>query len=145
MHPEPFNHTEEATLIARITDEDIVELTLGGEVTTESRNALIAWTEKVRDLLRHMKEQNPNRVLTLVDVSDLHKYDTDAIEICRDLMANNHGLATKTAIYGASTLVRATIELMIGITRRYSMKIFAEREEARAWLLDDSQRPEISE
>lgn len=145
MRPEPFNHIGEATLVAKITDENIVELVLGGEVTAESRSAIIAWAEKVKEVLHYMKAQSPDRVLTLVDVSELNGYDAEAIEICRDLMANNRGLATKTAIYGASTIVRVTIELMIGITRRYSMKIFAEREEAHAWLLDDAQRPEISE
>lgn len=145
MRPEPYRYHDGATLIAEITDEGIVSLVLGGSMTREHHAAVVAWAEKVKEVLHFMKAKDPDRVLTLVDVSTLEHYDTDAIEVCRELMAGNRGLATKTAIYGASTIVRVTIELMIGITRRYSMKLFAGRDEAYAWLVDDTQRPEIAE
>lgn len=142
---EPFRHTEDITLIAEITDQGIIELRLGGDMVHKYRDVMQGWAEKVKEVLHFMKEKDPDRVLTLVDVSELGTYDAESVELFRELMASNKGLATKTAIYGASTIVRVTIELMIGLTRRYSMKLFSTRDEALAWLRDDSQRPEIAD
>lgn len=142
---EPYHENTDIILGVEITKDGIIEIHIGGDMTEKHKESILEWTNHVTEALQEAKQSNPSRVLTLVDITKLGRYDAECVEIFQKLMAKDKGIATKTAIYGGGTVEHVTIELMIGLTSRYNMKLFDTRDAALEWLCDDAQRPEISD
>lgn len=129
--------TEDDTAILEcvVGPDDIIYLTIGGSVTGEHIEAFKAWGEKVKAAMVMLSKKNPDRVLTLIDVSKLDAFDLATSGELYGLMKFNKNYATRTAVYGANYFAQVTTEAIIGLTHRTNMKIFSTREEAMGWLL----------
>lgn len=129
------------SLKAELGADDIIYLEIGGVVTVEHIEEFQAWGSTVMEYMVAMKKKHPDRVLTLIDISKLESFDVATTKALRALMSFNRNYATKTAVWGASPVARAVLGALVILTHRYTMKPFAGRDEAMAWLLDDTIQP----
>ena len=132
---------DRATLECVVGPDGMIYLTVGGSVTGEHIEEFKAWGEKIKAAMVMLSKKNPDRVLTLIDVTKLAEFDLATTRELYGLMKFNKNYATRTALFGASYFTQAMIEAMTGLTHRTNMKIFPTREEALAWLLKGEGSP----
>lgn len=130
---------EMAILDCTIGDDNIIYLTIGGNVTDDYMDTYLHWDESVRKAMVTVSSIQKDRVLTLIDVTRLQQFDSKITDNLFDLMKFNKDYATKTAVYGPNFFVRTALDGLIVMTRRKNMHVFGKRDEALAWLLDDTQ------
>ena len=115
-----------------LNKEGIVEQVCGGDQTAGSIRSLIEETNKITGKLRQQKKE----VLILNDFSKVKNADYGAKKAALEGLANFEQDYERVAIFGASPFMKFMGESVIkaaGSGKR--VKIFADREEAAAWLL----------
>jgi hypothetical protein len=126
---------EKENLGITITQDGIIELTLGGDVSAEEhKDTLIAWTEKLKEAITDQKNKNNGITYCLVDASTLHNFDEGSVEIVKKIMGWEGSKDVKTAIIGATTFASMTLRTIIFMTGRNNIKTFDSRENALLWL-----------
>lgn len=121
-------------LDAKLGEDGIIYLTIDGCVALENKAAFVAWAEKVKTLASSVAAKTPDRVLTLVDATNVAQFDIRMSDVVYDLLKQNEALATRTAMFGTNDIARMALDAIVGMARRTNFKIFADREGALAWL-----------
>jgi len=122
------------SLDVHVGEDDVIYLTMAGNLTTDNMPRLLIWAEEVRNAMVQVSARHPGHVLTLIDVRGVAEFDSESVEILRQLMAHNKNYATRTAVFGAPYFTKIIVELMLVATHRDNMKLFETREEGVAWL-----------
>lgn len=133
---EQHNIKDHVILEAVIGAHDVIYLTVGGKITNERFYAFVAWTEKVKKLVREMSEKHHGNVLILSDVSGVSHFESKPIVPLRELLNYNKQYPAKSAVVGARDLTRVLLDTVISLTSRVNIKQFAIKEEALAWLME---------
>ena len=133
---EPYDKKGNIVLEAEIGAGDVIYLTVAGKITNERFYAFVAWTEKVKKLVREMSEKHPDNVLLLSDVSGVSHFESKPIVPLRELLNYNKKFPAKSAVVGAKDLTRVLLDTVISLTSRENIKQFATKEEALMWLLE---------
>ena len=123
-------------LEAEVGADDVIYLTVSGKITNERFYAFVAWTEKVKKLVREMSEKHPGNVLVLSDVSGVSHFESKPIVPLRELLNYNKHYPVKSAVVGARDLTHVLLDTVISLTSRVNIKQFKSKEEALAWLLE---------
>jgi hypothetical protein len=125
--------------------DQVIYLTMGGDISREHITEFDIWAGKVRKAMVSVSEKNNKKVLTLIDITNLSGFDMVTTKALYRLMAFNRNYATKTAVYGAGAVIRLALDAIITATHRKTMKVFPDRTLAEAWLRDDMQVPDKEE
>lgn len=128
------NLYEEALLDVSVDADDIIHLTVGGDVTDDHMGEFNAWIERVKKTVVEVAAKNPGNVRFLIDVTQLEQFDIQTTKAVHDLMIFNRPYVKKTAVYGANYLASVMLEAVIALTKRRNMKLFPTRTDAEAWL-----------
>ncbi len=131
-------HHNNGSLIleAEVGAHDVIYLTVSGKITNERFYAFVAWTEKVKKLVREMSEKHPGNVLILSDVSGVSHFESKPIVPLRELLNYNKQYPAKSAVVGARDLTRVLLDTVISLTSRVNIKQFKTKEEALVWLME---------
>ncbi len=124
------------TLEVEVGADDVIYLTIGGKITNERFYAFVAWTEKVKKLVREMSVKHPGNVLILSDVSGVSHFESKPITPLRELLNYNKQYPAKSAVIGARDLTRVLLDTVISLTTRVNIRQFKTKEEALLWLME---------
>ena len=133
---EQYDNKDNIVLEAEVGAGDIIYLTVSGKITNERFYAFVAWTEKVKKLVREMSEKHPGNVLLLSEVSGVSHFESKPIVPLRELLNYNKQYPAKSAVVGARDLTRVLLDTVISLTSRVNIKQFKTKEEALVWLLE---------
>ena len=121
-----------------VGQDNIVYLKLGDVNTPERLNALRDWVEKVKQTAIDVYERTGDKILILIDISDLKRYKSRAFSILTDLMQSNQPYVLRSATFGGSPYILVAQEVLLALSGRYNLKAFRTKEEALTWLTSSS-------
>lgn len=133
---EQQHNKDNIVLEAVVGGHDVIYLTVSGKITNERFYAFVAWTEKVKKLVREMSEKHPGNVLILSDVSGVSHFESKPIVPLRELLNYNKQYPAKSAVVGARDLTRVLLDTVISLTSRVNIRQFKTKEEALVWLME---------
>jgi len=119
-----------------VDENDILHLKLG-DLTSKELADLRVWADKVRRMIVALYNKTGKEVLTLVDITDIKKYDAEAYSILTELMQNNKQYTLKTATFGGNDYIIAAQDILLALSGRTNMKNFKTKEEAINWLISE--------
>jgi len=119
-----------------VDENDILHLKLG-DLTSKELADLRTWADKVRKMIVVLYNKTGKEVLTLVDITDIKKYDAEAYSILTELMQNNKQYTLKTATFGGNDYIIAAQDILLALSGRTNMKNFKTKEEAINWLISE--------
>ncbi|MDP3958375.1 MAG: hypothetical protein Q8Q36_02865 [bacterium] len=117
-------------------DDNMIHLTLGGNISEEYLDDLKRWSEEVKNAMRRAKARSTDgEVLTLIDISTLDQFDQKSLAVLQELIKFNKDYATRTATFGGSVFAVLAQDAMALVSHRDNLKAFRAKEDALAWLL----------
>ncbi len=119
-----------------VDENDILHLKLG-DLTSKELADLRTWADKVRRMIVILYNKTGKEVLTLVDITDIKKYDAEAYSVLTDLMQDNKQYTLKTATFGGNDYIIAAQDILLALSGRTNMKNFKTKEEATNWLISE--------
>lgn len=126
----------EAKLKVSVGASDIVHVEIGGNLTAPNMSKLTEWTLKVKETVQDLFHKNNKKVLCLVDISLVEKYDPEVITKLAEMMKDNEPYVKKTATFGGSTYLVMAEDVIIALSGRKNLKAFKNKDEAMDWLLE---------
>lgn len=120
-------------LEASIGTDDIIHITVGGNIMNEHLIAFTDWTEKVKRLIHELSERNPEHIFILSDVSGIAHFERKPIVQLRDLFEYDKQYPVKSAIVGATGFTRPLLDAVISLAGRTNIQQFETKEEALQW------------
>ncbi|MBX4215391.1 hypothetical protein KW797_00350 [Candidatus Parcubacteria bacterium] len=135
---EPFYRAQRKYLSTRVTEDGVIELELGGDAA-DHLDDFHAWAEDVKNAMRKVSAARGGKVITLIDITNLHEFDSSGMEIIKGLMDFNKQYATRTATFGGDFFATMAQNVLEAAAGRHNMKAFKTRDEALEWLRDESQ------
>lgn len=137
MKPEEHHlRKQDLSLVAEVRKDGVVFLSIAGKFGHDELFSVIAWTEKVKRILREESAKNAGEILILCDLAGLRFFDRSMIAPLRELLAYDAQFRLRSAITGCSPIVDAMIRALLSITKRTNVRLFATEKEALAWLRD---------
>lgn len=115
--------------------EDIIHIVLGGDLTSENMHKFAEWIFNVKDTVESVYKKHSKRVLCLVDISDVEKYDPSVVTQLAQMMKENEPFVLRTATFGGSSYMVMAEDVVIALSGRKNLKAFKTKEEALDWLL----------
>ena len=128
-----MSNESSAQFKAEVSQDHILHLELG-DITHDMLADLKAWADKVRRMIISVYNRTGEKVLSIVDVTNLKKYDSQAFLILTDLMKDNEQYISKTATFGGTENIIAAQDILLALTGRKDFRAFETKEEALAWL-----------
>ena len=119
-----------------VDENGILNLKLG-DLTSRDFTILRIWTDKVRRTIITLYNKTDKKIRTLVDITDIKKYDAEAYSILTELMQNNKQYTLKTATFGGNDYIIAAQDILLALSGRTNMKNFKTKEEAINWLISE--------
>lgn len=126
----------EAKLDVSIGAKDIVHIEIGGYLTASNMPKLTEWTTKVKETIQDLFHKNSKKILCLVDISSVEKYDPEVITRLAELMKDNEPYVKKTATFGGGSYLVMAEDVIIALSGRKNLKAFKNKDEAMDWLLE---------
>ncbi len=127
-------HKQDVSLVAEVRKDGIVYLSIAGKFGHDELFSVIAWTEKVKRILREESATHEGEILILCDLAGLRFFDRSMIAPLRELLAYDAQFRLRSAMSGCSPIVDAMIRALLSITRRTNVRLFPTEKEALAWL-----------
>lgn len=118
-----------------LDDKGVIQILMSGNVSSDYEDEFAEWSESVKEAVRIAKENNPDKVYCVIDLSGL-KIDADkeSLEKLGELVLHNKGYATRTGVYGANLITRSFVDIALLPTGRKNMKMFQDKEDAERWV-----------
>lgn len=116
-----------------VDQNNILHLQLGNP-TADKLDDLKKWTDEVRKTVLDLYNRTGKKVRTIIDISRVKKYDSEALLILSELMKSNEQYAFKTATFGANEYILTAQDALLAMTGRTNFKAFNTQEEALSWL-----------
>jgi hypothetical protein len=114
--------------------DGIVHLVIAGKYGKDELFSVVAWTEKVKGVLREVSLCREGDILLLCDIVHLTYFERSMIAPLRELLVYDKQFHLRSAIVGASPIVAAMIKALVSISGRTNVRLFKTEKEARAWL-----------
>ncbi len=127
----------EAKLNVSVGAKEIVHIEIGGTLTAPNLSKLTEWTTKVQETIQDLFHKNNKKVLCLVDISSVEKYDPEVITRLAQLTKENEPYVKKTATFGGGSYLVMAEDVIIALSGRKNLKAFKTKDEALDWLLED--------
>ena len=135
MTPENKIIGDNFNFTCEIGPDDVIYLSLEGDVTEDHIEEFKMWGDRLKAAMVAMSTKHKEKVLTLIDMSKAVELDEAVTKEGAKLMQFDAQYATKTALFGASPAVKASLAGMATVLHRDNFKLFPDREKAVAWLL----------
>lgn len=133
MHTFHFKN-DELELGLSVDKNQVIQMRMSGNLSSDHRMHLLAWGEKVRETVCAVSEVSPDRVFCLVNLTGGMEADMETLVNLIELMRHNKHFVTKTAVYGATPIMKSFVDISLKATDRTNMKTFTTRTEAEKWL-----------
>jgi len=117
--------------------QDIVHLEIGGEINASDISKLNEWAQDVRETIKNQYNKKEEKVLCLVDISKLTKYDGQVLTQLASLMKDNEPYVLKTATFGGNSYMIMAEDIVAALSGRKNLKGFNKKEDALNWLLGE--------
>lgn len=117
-----------------VDENNIIHLKLG-DLISKDFTVLRIWTNKVKRTVITLYNKTDKKVRTLVDITDIKKYDAEAYLILSKLMQDNEQYTSKTATFGGDEYIIAAQDILLALSGRNNLKNFKTKEEAINWLI----------
>jgi hypothetical protein len=130
---------DDKNLNIKIGADDILNLAIAGDITGTNMAKLTEWTGEVKQSIMDLYKKSGEKILCLVDISRLEKYDPEAITILADMLKENEPYVRKTATFGGSSYVIMAEDVVVALSGRHNLKGFGKKEEALSWLRGESE------
>jgi hypothetical protein len=137
-------HDQDSGLVAEVRKDGVVFLSVAGKFGHDELFSVIAWTEKVKRILREESAKHEGEIPLLCDLAGLRFFDRSMIAPLRELLAYDAQFRLRSAISGCSPIVDAMIRALLSITKRTNVRLFATEKEALAWLSGKEERGRIN-
>lgn len=131
---EHFFRQQNPHLSVRISGDNMIMIQLGGDGSSDNIAQLKRWAEDVKEAMRRVYNQTKGTVLTLIDISQIDQYDSESMQLVRDLMDWNKQYATRTATFGGGFFEVMAQDALALMTKRDNIKAFRTKEQALGWL-----------
>ena len=94
---------EEMSADITVTPEGIVELTLGGNVSSDLHaDELREWTTKAASTIINQREKNGGEVYVITNIGGLSNFDEGAVNIMKEFVAQPEMVNVRSAVLGGS-------------------------------------------
>lgn len=123
-----------------VEKNNIIHLTLGNIDTPDKLYDLKNWAKKVKIVVQDVYKKTGNKVLAIIDISNLKKYDSESLLILAELMKGNESYVAKSATFGGDKFIVAGQDILLALSGRYNLKAFETKEEAISWLTAPSNK-----
>ncbi|MBU6310700.1 STAS/SEC14 domain-containing protein [Patescibacteria group bacterium] len=118
-----------------VIEGDLVYMRLAGSVDADSVPRLAEQVAAAKALVKGESERRGEKVAVLFDISDFTgAYAVGAMLEMKSLEEHNRPYTARTAVFGGSAAAQVAAELTLALIHRDSLKLFATKEEALAWL-----------
>lgn len=121
-----------------VGQDNIIHLKLGNLDAPDKLYDLNDWANEVKTVVRDVYEKTGKKVLAIIDISNLKKYDSEAFLILADLMKSNEQYVLKSATFGGDPFIMAAQDALLALSGRDNLKAFKAEGEALAWLTSPS-------
>lgn len=125
----------EAELQISVGAQDIVHITIAGDLIAPNLSKFTEWMFRVRQTIEDLFRKKNKRVLCLVDISELKKYDSEVLVELAALMKDNEPFVERTATFGGSSYMIMAEDVVVALSGRKNLKGFETKEKAMSWLL----------
>jgi hypothetical protein len=119
-----------------IEENNIIYLKLE-DLTAKEFADLRTWADKVRRMIIALYNKTGEKVRTLVDITDIKKYDSGAYLILAELMRDNERYTLKTATFGGDDYIISAQDILLALSGRTNLRNFKTKEEAINWLISE--------
>lgn len=119
-----------------VDENNIIHLKLG-DLISKDFTVLRIWTNKVKRTVITLYNKTDKKVRTLVDITDIKRYDAEAYLILSKLMQDNEQYTFKTATFGGDEYIIAAQDILLALSGRTNLKNFKTKEEAINWLISE--------
>ncbi|OHB03067.1 MAG: hypothetical protein A3B14_00180 [Candidatus Zambryskibacteria bacterium RIFCSPLOWO2_01_FULL_45_21] len=133
---------DDKNLDIKVGAGNILNLTIAGDISGSNMAKLTEWIQEVKQSILDLHKKTGDRVLCLVDITGLEKYDPEAITILADMMKENEPHIKKTATFGGSKYVVLAEDVVVALSGRKNLKGFEKKEKALAWLNGEDEAAE---
>ena len=114
---------------------EYVYMRLAGSVDADSLPRLKEQVAAAKALVKQESERRGAQVPVAFDISDFTgAYAVEAMLEMKSLEEHNRPYTSRTAVFGGSAAAQVAAELTLALIHRDSLKLFATKEEALAWL-----------
>ncbi len=117
-----------------VDQKNIIRLRLG-DLTLGKLDELKEWTEKVSKTVLDLYNRTGEKVRTIIDITDLKKYDSKAFIILTSLLKTTEQYTLKTATFGGDEYILTAQDALLALSGRKNLKAFKTEEEAFDWLI----------
>ena len=117
-----------------VDQNNILHLKLGNVDSPEKLNHLRKWSQEVKKTVVDVYKKTGKKILSIIDITELKKYDPEAFLILTDVMKANQSFVLKTASFGANPGILLAQDVLLAMSGRKNFKMFKTKEEALAWL-----------
>ncbi|TAL49480.1 hypothetical protein EPN83_00450 [Patescibacteria group bacterium] len=114
---------------------DVVHVTIGGNLEARHLPKFAEWAQKVKETIKSLFDKKGERVLCLIDISELHQYDAEVVTQLVALMKENEPYVLRTATFGGTQYMIMAEDVVVALSGRKNLKGFRNKEEAIEWLL----------
>lgn len=121
-----------------VGEDGIVHIGLHGPVEDDDLDRFQEWANDTHQCILSVHSSTGQKVKCLVDVRGLSGYSVEAFDIMRDLITSNREYMDKTATYGGNKFMKFAQDAVTALTGRDNIRGFETKEEALAWLSEDS-------
>jgi len=128
----------EMDLRVNVGADDVVNVTIGGDLIMENLSQFTEWTENLKKTIKETFLKKNKKVLVLADISGLRKYDSEVMVQLATTMRENEPYVFRNATYGGSQYVKMAEDVVAALSGRNNLKSFKTREEALNWLTEES-------
>jgi hypothetical protein len=129
------NNMTDPKLEVSVGAQDIVHITIGGELSADKVPLFKEWTPKVNETIKNLSQKKGDKVLCLVDIASLTQYDPQILVELATLMKSNEPYVLRSATFGGSTYMVMAEDIVIALSGRKNLKAFKTKEEALDWLV----------
>ena len=131
----PPEYNKEINVGVSISPEGVVELVLGGNVSSYLHKAeLEAWVEEAKAAIAGQKKKQGGIATCLVNVEALRDFDEESVAIVKDLAGWHESADVKTAVIGGTLFSNMALRTIIIMTGRKNIKSFDSKDDALEWL-----------
>ena len=112
----------------------IVNVRISGDLVPDSMPKFAEWTNKVKKVIKDQFGKTNEKVLCLVDITDLKRYAPEAMVQLASLMKDNEPYVLRTATFGGNSYTIMAEDVVIALSGRNNLKAFKTEDEALEWL-----------
>ncbi len=122
-----------------IDEKGIIQMRLRGNFSSDHLVEFNGWCNATTEAMKTVYAKDPKRVYSIIDVTGGWGFDQKVLTLLIKAARENRPYATKTAVFGASMIMRSFMVIARLKTGRGNIKSFKSRADAECWLFTDGE------